>query len=286
MSESYVGFLRKNFEQLPDLCYSDILGIENSPRFSCRNFVEENHVLVFVNRGNFICQQGEFSRVLGEGEYLLLDKRIRHTYFFDPAIPSEIYWMHLNGSFTHVLIRQIEGYGSLPFVGQDPTVFSVLKRCISAYRDHSATPFSHSAEISTVLHVILEEAFRQARVMQFPREEIEFKNRVEQVIAGVDLKDVTLDVFCEKMNLSKYYFSHRFKQYYGVSPIRYLNRIKLFRAKRLLLRPEAKISSVAADCGFFSPSHFSTAFRKEFGISPVQYRKERIGNVDRKGVTI
>lgn len=283
MSESYVGFLRKNFEQLPDLCYSDILGIENSPRFACRNFVEENHVLVFVNRGNFICRQGDFSRVLGEGEYLLLDKRIRHTYFFDPVIPSEIYWMHLNGTFAHALIGQIEEYGSLPFVGQDPTVFSVLKRCISAYRDHSATPFSHSAEISTVLHVILEEAFRLARAMQFPREEIDFKNRVEQVIAGVDLKDVTLDVFCEKMNLSKYYFSHRFKRYYGVSPIRYLNRIKLSRAKLLLLRPEAKIASVAADCGFFSPSQFSTAFRKEFGISPIQYRKERIGNDDRKG---
>jgi len=278
VSESFVGTLRVREEEFPDLSYSDVLGIENAPRFACRDYREENHVLVYVNRGIFVCRQESFSRVLREGEYVLLDKRIVQTYCFDPAIPSEIHWMHINGSLAHLLIDQISDCMPLPFVGRNPCVFSLLKGCVLAHREHSATPFSHSAEIVNILHLILEDAFCQKKELRCSKEELAFKNRVEQVICSADLREITLDYFCKQLNLSKYYFSHRFKQYYGISPIKYLNQNKLARARQLLRLPDVKIALVARECGFSSPSRFSTAFRKEFGIPPEIYRKEQKRN--------
>lgn len=280
MSECFFGTLGVCSEDFPDLCYSNVLGIENAPRFACREYTEENHVLVYVNRGIFICKQKSFSRVLREGEYILLDKRIVHTYCFDPAIPSEIHWMHINGSLANLLIKQISDCMPLPFVGQNPWILSLLKRCILSHREHSATPFSHSSEIMNILHVILEDAFCQKKEKRCSKEELDFKDRVETVICSTDLREITLDYFCNQLNLSKYYFSHRFKCYYGISPIKYLNQHKLARARQLLRSSDMKIALVAQKCGFSSSSRFSTVFRKEFGLSPESYRNER--NMNRK----
>lgn len=275
MSECFFGTLGVCAEEFPDLSYSDVLGIENASRFACREYTEENHVLIYVNRGVFMCRQKSFSRVLHEGDYVLLDKRIVHTYYFDPAIPSEIHWMHINGSLANLLIKQIADCMPLPFVGQNPWILSLLKRCILSHREHSATPFSHSSEIMNILHVVLEDAFCQKKERRCSKEELMFKNRVESVLGSGNLREITLDYFCNQLNLSKYYFSHLFKQYYGTSPIKYLNQNKLARARQMLRLPDVKIAHVARECGFSSPSRFSTAFRKEFGISPETYRKER-----------
>lgn len=68
--------------------------------------------------------------------------------------------------------------------------------------------------------------------------------------------------------ISEVYLRRIFRNVYGVSPIRYINALKLSRARELILSGEYSIGEAAALSGFFDDSYFSREFRKAFGISP------------------
>jgi AraC-like DNA-binding protein len=51
-----------------------------------------------------------------------------------------------------------------------------------------------------------------------------------------------------------------------------LSRVRLEKAKTLLLNPHLRISEIAYDVGFQSLTHFNRMFRKIVGESPTHYR--------------
>lgn len=66
-------------------------------------------------------------------------------------------------------------------------------------------------------------------------------------------------------------FMH-FKQFKGISPMRYLRNARLQRAREALLRadPEASVTEIAASSGFSHMGRFSMLYRAQFGESPSQ----------------
>ncbi|MBA4387951.1 MAG: hypothetical protein C0404_08210 [Verrucomicrobia bacterium] len=70
------------------------------------------------------------------------------------------------------------------------------------------------------------------------------------------------------------YFMAKFKQETGLSPNDYIYEHRIMFARKLLRRPEARITSVAHELGFSSSQHFATAFKRFTGFSPAQYRRD------------
>ncbi len=64
-----------------------------------------------------------------------------------------------------------------------------------------------------------------------------------------------------------------FREELGISPIAYLNTLKLSHACLLLEHTSRSVSEIAAECGLCDPYYFSKLFKKKYGLSPVQYRK-------------
>ncbi len=63
------------------------------------------------------------------------------------------------------------------------------------------------------------------------------------------------------------------KQQTGLTPQRYLNRLRLMKARHLLRHSEASVTDIAYRCGFSDSNHFSTLFRREFNWSPRDIRQ-------------
>jgi YesN/AraC family two-component response regulator len=64
-----------------------------------------------------------------------------------------------------------------------------------------------------------------------------------------------------------------FKKATGLTFTDYLGRVRVERAKGLLLDPNRRISEVAYEVGFGSLTHFNRIFRKLVGESPTDYRE-------------
>ncbi len=87
-------------------------------------------------------------------------------------------------------------------------------------------------------------------------------------------KKISLDKIAGNMYLSPVYISRIFKETTGDSPINYVIRLRLEKAKKLLETPDGEnIKQIAMEVGYDDVYHFSKLFKKYYGISPLKYRK-------------
>lgn len=85
-----------------------------------------------------------------------------------------------------------------------------------------------------------------------------------------------------KFGYSEAYFCRRFKSITGLTPVKYINILRLEKAKGLLINDKTKIAVISAKCGFNSVSYFSKLYKKHFGIAPKDYcvsnNSNQVGN--------
>ena len=86
---------------------------------------------------------------------------------------------------------------------------------------------------------------------------------------------ISLEQIAANMYLSSFYIAKIFKSETGDTPINYLIRLRMEKAKEILeISPEEPIKEVAAAVGYSDAYHFSKLFKKHYGISPLYYKKE------------
>lgn len=85
--------------------------------------------------------------------------------------------------------------------------------------------------------------------------------------------DVDWLVLAEQFSLPLRTLHRQLKQRTGMTPQRYLNRLRLLEARKRLQQSDKTITEIAHACGFSDSNHFSTQFRREFALSPKTIRK-------------
>jgi transcriptional regulator GlxA family with amidase domain len=81
---------------------------------------------------------------------------------------------------------------------------------------------------------------------------------------------LTLSELADLAGLSIWRFATVFRQQVGVSPHRYICRLRLARAQALI-RQGMPVASAASEAGFYDQSHLSRHFKTVFGMTPGQY---------------
>jgi len=76
------------------------------------------------------------------------------------------------------------------------------------------------------------------------------------------------------VNLSVSRFSHLFRTQVGIPPSRYLKRVRMAAARRLLETSFLSVKEVMARVGFNDVSHFVRDFRHHYGVPPGQVRRD------------
>lgn len=84
--------------------------------------------------------------------------------------------------------------------------------------------------------------------------------------------DLSLAEVAKAVNCSTFYFCKMFKKATSLHFTEYLARVRIEKAKNLLLNPNLRISEIAYEVGFQSLTHFNRVFRRLVGESPTEYR--------------
>lgn len=97
--------------------------------------------------------------------------------------------------------------------------------------------------------------------------------RARQFIAENHEEDLSLGMVAKAVNTSTFYFCKMFKKATGLNFTEYVSRVRVEKAKNLLLNPNLRISEIAYQVGFQSLTHFNRVFKKIAGQSPTTYRQ-------------
>lgn len=84
--------------------------------------------------------------------------------------------------------------------------------------------------------------------------------------------DLTLDFVSSETGVSQRKITNDVQNQFGCNFKSYINRLRIYESKRLLLETELNIGEIAFKVGFNNQSHFNRVFKSELQISPTEYR--------------
>jgi AraC-like DNA-binding protein len=90
--------------------------------------------------------------------------------------------------------------------------------------------------------------------------------------ANID-RAVSIGEAAREACLSPFHFHRLFASFHGITPHRYLTRLRLARARMLLRSSGRPIADIAFACGFESVGSFTTLFTRHTGMPPARFRR-------------
>ena len=96
---------------------------------------------------------------------------------------------------------------------------------------------------------------------------------VQQRITEHPEADLSVTALAERARLSPRHFARAFEAETGVTPGRYVDRVRLETARRLLEDTGDGVDQVARRSGYGTPEAMRRAFVKALGVAPAEYRR-------------
>ena len=94
---------------------------------------------------------------------------------------------------------------------------------------------------------------------------------VEYMLGHYRDSDLTIGDIAARSFMSEVYFRKIFKEEYGISPQKYIVRLRLQYAIKLMSTGEYSLKDVALSSGYSDYKYFSSEFKKNYGVSPSKY---------------
>lgn len=244
-------------------------------------------LLVMVLAGSAIVEE----RAAG-GEWAQTEVRVGDFFLTSTTQPYEMRWQTRDGDSFEVMHLYLaptlidhaardlglQQAGPVSFVdlsgGHDDWVRILLEQ-LRAELTGSRTPSQllvHSLAQALAIHLVRTyraplPADRRSNALQAYK-----LRRVIDLMNQHLAQDFSLAKLAEAAQLSEYHFSRLFKCATGLSPSHYFIRLRMARARQLLLETERSVIDIGLEVGYSSPSHFSQVFRREVGVTPSAYR--------------
>jgi AraC-like DNA-binding protein len=99
---------------------------------------------------------------------------------------------------------------------------------------------------------------------------------VQYILGNYSSKLLRVDELADMCGITPEYFRAIFHKCYGTSPVKYINHLRIERAKELILSDSYTIADAAELSGFSDISYFSKAFKKATGVSPSEYGEQTL----------
>lgn len=205
-----------------------------------------------------------------KGELYLIPSRVQHTYSHNPENPVCKYWCHF--SIDPFDLWQITYVKECFCCRPDPDIIKPLfEQLVTTY--HEPSPLSILVQKS-VLTRICYEFFQLIDINRFLRKQDDsFHNTITTYISNHLSDKLTLQELADLTHTQKNYFISKFKKTFGVTPIEYINSLRLEAfLKDLSTYPDISITQLSLNYGFDDYRYFNRLFKQRYGITPSAYR--------------
>lgn len=238
------------------------------------NHFHEYYVIGFVEGGkrHLWCKGKEYD--VTKGTLLLFNPRDNH---FCAPVNGEILdyrAVNISPEVMRKTVEEITGEASLPYFNQNVVFQSDLTPSVGELYDAilcGAPRLKKEEAFFFLLEQILQEY-----AAPFDEEIVsEPSGQIKTLCAYMEAhyaQNITLNDLLTMTDFGKSYLLRTFTRQVGVSPYRYLQTVRIDRAKKLLQQGVPPIEA-AGMTGFADQSHFSNFFKEFIGLTPKQYQK-------------
>ncbi len=215
--------------------------------------------LLCLTRGRFACTMGGESFCAGAGDAVLFPADMP----FVRQVTEPLTAHYIQFSCTLTGMREPQGLLSFRDSARAEETLRLLQ-------PDPAVVCQPSALWDHLLNDLMYQLYRENTCLRLAG-----AAEVEHVIRYMEerlAKRLTLEELAREAGLSKAGLIGKFKKQTGSTPMEYLSKSRLERAKAYLLMTDRPVSWIAEECGFENQYYFSNFFKKRIGLSPIQFR--------------
>lgn len=126
------------------------------------------------------------------------------------------------------------------------------------------------AELYNILYTMQQEYFSE----YIPKNKLEIiRPAITYIHEKYTGEAISIEKLSDTCKITPEYFRRIFKSFYGISPVKYINNLKITRAKELIESGMYSVTDAAIQAGYTDMSHFSREFKKATGSCPSEYKK-------------
>lgn len=108
-----------------------------------------------------------------------------------------------------------------------------------------------------------------------PRMHRQIIDQAMQAVSANIRERYSVPELASAVNVSQTHLTNLFQVYLGVSPAKYITRIRIEECKKLLSSGELSVGEIAEMMGYSSIPHFCKQFRQCTGVSPAGFARQR-----------
>lgn len=238
------------------------------------NHFHDYYVIGFIEGGkrHLWCKDKEYD--LSEGDFVLFNPRDNH--YCSPMNKGSFDYRAINipVRVMNQAVKDITGKQYVPHFTQNVVYQCDMTKSLSDLYNtiiHKAAKLEKEEAFFFLLEQILQE-------YSVPFENVDTAEPNEQIKMLCHYmetnfeKNITLDELLSMTHFSKSHLLSSFTKQIGVSPYRYLQTIRLGKAKEFLEHGISPIE-VSDMAGFSDQSHFTNFFKEFIGLTPKQYQR-------------
>lgn len=144
-----------------------------------------------------------------------------------------------------------------------PVLFGEMLR---VYKEEKENPFAVQSAFYRILAQVRDTLLLPVR-SYIPG----WLNSAREKIENGFAEELSVSDLASQAGVSDVYFRKEFKEYFGMPPSVYIQKVRMEQAKILLRSGYYSIGEVAIRCGYESISYFSCEFRRINGMTPSAY---------------
>jgi AraC-like DNA-binding protein len=231
------------------------------------NHTIDNYILTYINEG-----RGEFNIngkkvILRENCFYVMYSKGEMSYVADPDIPWSISWIVTEGKqIEHIL-------SAMGITREHPYIYVKDSWRVKSLYDEIFEKISRLdlqskmkclSLVYELLSVIAEQSSLESRN--------QYIDKALKYIHAHYCENINVQGLSLELGLSYNYFSKLFKRNTGVSPIQYINNLKINKAKFLLKNTDMQVGEIAEAVGCIDQFYFSRMFKRTENLSPIKYR--------------
>lgn len=228
---------------------------------------------------------------LSRGDILVMEPNTEHEGIAHPENPFELFFMGYDFN-PHKMVQDpamfgvdqlflgfYEAYKSkmqLPIIRDRHGIGQVLFKLIHEINDtqlcRKELIRAYLLEIFILMIRNLAEFIDKREVSLHGRKSVE---KAKEFIKTHFHGPLTLEEISGYVCLSPSHFCRLFKNATTLTPIEYLNAVRIENAKKFLIYSDLTLTEISSRVGFSSIHYFSHYFKKKEGICPLDYRRDK-----------
>lgn len=236
------------------------------------DYTPDVNKLYYIQEGEGYIKVGNRKLYPKPGDLCLMPADVVQSYGTVGASTYGKYWCHFTAKLNNLNLFQVLETPTIISVSDHQSLKSKFERLIHHHRSEEWTADLHvQAAFLEILALFLEQS-EQVGIHTPASGSFEKMNVVLAYIEEHLSDNMTVDLLAQLVHFHPNYFIRMFKNTTGLSPIQYVNRKRMDKARQLLSFTSNSISGIAESLGM-DATYFSRLFKEYTALSPSEYRE-------------